>query len=189
MENQKENTTYGVELLTALANFQNEAPIIPKNKKGYGYNYAELSKTVEILKPFLKKYNLGFTQLLENENDLITIVFHYPSAQLIKCTTVLPKGYELKGMNLFQTDGARNTYYKRYVLLGILGVFSEDEDTDAKGKAEKVNENKTEEKPKLNSNQFIQLIGYIKTGKISIAQAVKKYNLSEEQKISLENIE
>jgi hypothetical protein len=70
-----------------------------------------------------------------------------------------------------------------------LGVFSEDEDTDAKGKAEKVNENKTEEKPKLNSNQFIQLIGYIKTGKISIAQAVKKYNLTEEQKISLENIE
>ena len=35
----------------ALANFQYDCPTIPKMKKGYGYNYAELSKTVELIKP------------------------------------------------------------------------------------------------------------------------------------------
>ena len=181
----------GKELLTALAKFQNEAPIIPKSKKGYGYNYAELSKTIEILKPFLNKYELGFTQLLEGENTLTTIIFHYSSGQALEFSTTLPKGYELKGMNLFQTDGARNTYYKRYVLLGCLGIFCEDEDSDAKGKTEKVEEKKPEDKkpPKLNENQFIQLIAFITAGKMSIAEANKKYDLTPTQKITLENIE
>ena len=178
------------ELYKALANFQYDTPTIPKSKKGYGYNYAELSKTIEIIKPFLKKYELGFTQLLRDENVLTTIVYHYPTGQFIECDTKLPAGYELKGMNLYQTDGARNTYYKRYVLLGILGVFSEDEDTDAKGKVEKVQDPK--EKPAneaLSEKQFIQLLGYINAGKITKEDAVKKYTLTATQKLSLANQE
>ena len=178
------------ELFKALANFQYETPTIPKGKKGYGYNYAELSKTIEIIKPFLKKNELGFTQLLRDENVLTTIVFHYPTGQSLECNTNLPKGYELKGMNLYQTDGARNTYYKRYVLLGMLGVFSEDEDTDAKGSVEKVKDPEVKPtKEVLSENQFIQLIGYLKAGKITKEKALEKYNLTATQKLSLANVE
>jgi hypothetical protein len=178
------------DLYKALANFQYETPTIPKGKKGYGYNYAELSKTIEIIKPYLQKYELGFTQLLRDENILTTILFHYPTGQSLDCDTILPKGYELKGMNLYQTDGARNTYYKRYVLLGLLGVFCEDEDTDAKGKVEKAKDpSETPKKDSLSENQFIQLIGYIKAGKITKDQAIQKYNLTPTQKLSLANVE
>lgn len=178
------------DLFKALANFQYDTPTIPKSKKGYGYNYAELSKTIEIIKPFLKKYELGFTQLLQGENTLTTIVYHYPTGQSIECDTTLPAGYELKGMNLYQTDGARNTYYKRYVLLGILGVFSEDEDSDAKGKTQKAKD-PTEQKAKdpLSENQFIQLIGYINAGKITKEDAIKKYSLTPTQKLGINNLE
>ena len=179
------------DLYKALANFQYDTPTIPKSKKGYGYNYAELSKTIEIIKPFLKKYELGFTQLLRDENILTTIVYHYPTGQSIECDTKLPAGYELKGMNLYQTDGARNTYYKRYVLLGILGVFSEDEDTDAKGKVEKVQDPAPAQAKKdtLSENQFIQLIGYINGGRITKDEAIKKYNLTPTQKLTITNLE
>ncbi len=180
------------DLYKALANFQYETPTIPKGKKGYGYNYAELSKTIEIIKPYLQKNELGFTQLLRDENILTTIIFHYPTGQSIECNTTLPKGYELKGMNLYQTDGARNTYYKRYVLLGMLGVFSEDEDTDAKGKVEKVKDPEQAlevKKDTLSENQFIQLIGYINGGRITKEEAIKKYTLTPTQKLTLTNLE
>jgi hypothetical protein len=182
----------GPELLTALANFQNDCPTIPKNKKGYGYNYAEFSKAVELFKPILNKYKLGFTQLLEGADNLRTIVFHGETGQYIQTVKQLPTGYELKGMNLYQTEGARNTYYKRYVLFNMLGIVSEDEDTDAKGQTKPVKtetkQNNQPEKLKLNNNQFIQLLGAVNAGDITVKQAFESYDLNEQQKSTLENL-
>lgn len=182
------NKTFGIEFLTALAGFQNDTPTIPKMKKGYGYNYAELSKTIELIKPNLKKYELGFTQLLEGKNNLRTIIFHFPTAQFIEVVTELPTGYELKGMNLYQTDGARNTYYKRYVLFGLLGIFSEDEDTDAKGQIKQAPAPTVPAKPKLNNNQFIQLLGAVNAQQITVQEALESYDLTNDQKKSFENL-
>ncbi|CAB4152796.1 Essential recombination function protein [uncultured Caudovirales phage] len=182
----------GPELLTALANFQNECPTIPKNKKGYGYNYAEFSKAIELMKPILHKHKMGFTQLLEGSDNLRTIIFHGETGQYLQTVKQLPTGYELKGMNLYQTEGARNTYYKRYVLFNMLGVVSEDEDTDAKGQTKPV-KNETPEKqptPKatLNNNQFIQLLGAVNAGDITVKQAFDSYELNQQQKNTLENL-
>jgi hypothetical protein len=182
----------GPELLTALANFQNDCPTIPKNKKGYGYNYAEFSKAVELFKPILNKHKLGFTQLLEGADNLRTIVFHGETGQYIQTVKQLPTGYELKGMNLYQTEGARNTYYKRYVLFNMLGIVSEDEDTDAKGQTKPVKtetkQNDQTEKLKLNNNQFIQLLGAVNAGDITVKTAFESYDLNEQQKSTLENL-
>lgn len=182
----------GIELFTALGNFQNDCPTISKNKKGYGYNYADFTQAVEVIKPILHKHNLGFTQLLEGADILRTIVFHCKTGQFIQTVKLLPTGHELKGMNIYQTEGARNTYYKRYVLFNMLGVVSEDEDTDAKGKTQPVKnqpeENKPEEKPKLNNNQFIQLLGAVNAGGITVKQAFDSYELNEQQKNTLETL-
>jgi hypothetical protein len=181
----------GPDLFTALGNFQNDCPTIPKNKKGYGYNYADFTRAVEIIKPILNKHNLGFTQLLEGADQLRTIVFHYQTGQFIQTLKALPVGYELKGMNIYQTEGARNTYYKRYVLFGMLGVVSEDEDTDAKGQTKPVKaETKTNSPAKLtlNNNQFIQLLGAVNAGDITVKQAFESYELNEQQENTLKNL-
>lgn len=173
----------------ALANFQYDCPTIPKMKKGYGYNYAELSKTVELIKPHLKKHQLGYTQLLEGENELTTVVFHYPTKEEITSKVTMPKGLILKDMNEYQTDGARNTYYKRYVLLGILGVMTEDEDIDAGGRTTKQKTDQPEKpaKPKLNNNHFMQLLGAIKTGDTTVEKALEFYDLNEQQRATLQS--
>jgi hypothetical protein len=181
------NTSQMTSLLKSLVEFQFECPTIAKGKKGYGYNYAEMSKTMEVVKPILKKHGIGFTQLIENESTLTTCVFHAESGEMITSTFNMPQGQELKGMNLFQTDGAKFTYYKRYQLLSMLGVFSEDEDIDAKGQVKK-QETKKPVKKKLNDQQFISLIGALNSGQYKKEEALESFDLTEQQKITIENL-
>jgi hypothetical protein len=180
MSNETSQSQSTIKLFTALMNFQSECPTIAKQKKGYGYNYAEMSKTIEVIKPILNKHGIGFTQLIENESQLTTIIFHAESGEIIKSSFQMPQGTELKGMNLFQTDGAKFTYYKRYQLLSLLGVFSEDEDIDAKGQVKKA-EPKKDVKRKLNEQQFIQLIGALNSGQYTKEDSLKTFDLTEQQ--------
>ena len=42
-------------LYKALAEFQQEVPVIHKGTSGYGYSYADLPAIFEIINPLLKK--------------------------------------------------------------------------------------------------------------------------------------
>lgn len=139
----------------ALANFQQEVPVIEKGTKGYGYSYADLPTIFEIINPLLKKNGLGFTQLL-NGNKIKTILFHIESAETLESETDMPfdslvyeeiedkkggkkfvlRGFE--GMNKAQAIGSLVTYFRRYALSSLLGLVT-DKDTDC-GKVEKNNE-------------------------------------------------
>jgi len=45
----------------ALANFQQEVPVLLKDTDGYGYKYVKLEHIIAQIKPVLKKHHLGFT--------------------------------------------------------------------------------------------------------------------------------
>lgn len=190
MEFEMQKTETPMELFKALAQFQSECPIIPKGKKGFGYNYAELSKTIEIIRPILHKNQIGFTQLIHGNGNLKTIIFHTESGQSLETDFILPSGIELKGMNLFQTDGAKFTYYKRYCLLSMLSVFSEDEDIDAKGQVKKAPEQPAQpvQKKKLNEHQFISILGAVNAGQYTKEEVLNTFDLSNEQKVTIESI-
>jgi len=116
------------DLFKALAGFQSEVPVIHKDTNGYGYTYADLPQIIEKITPFLKKYELGFTQIV-NGNELVTIVFHYPSGQSIEgSATIAPADF--KGMNYYQALGSAITYLRRYSLSAMLGLVT-DKDVDA----------------------------------------------------------
>jgi len=128
MENKK--------LLKALADFQQEVPVIYKDTQGYGYSYADLPTIFEKINPLLKKYNLAFYQkvdLLEQPNcvfDVLkTVIFHTETGEELTTTTRIPNGVELKGMNSFQVMGSGITYLRRYALSSLLGLVT-DKDTD-----------------------------------------------------------
>jgi hypothetical protein len=82
-------------LFKALADFQQEVPVIHKATQGYGYTYADLPKILEVINPLLKKHGLGFTQLLnskDGENYLATILFHVESGESMESSYAYSTG-------------------------------------------------------------------------------------------------
>ena len=63
------------ELIQAISQLGN----LSKDKQGYGYKYAELSKVLDTCRPILAEHNLVITQLvtvLNDEPTLVTTLFH-----------------------------------------------------------------------------------------------------------------
>lgn len=115
----------------ALADFQQEVPVIHKDTQGYGYSYADLPTIFEKINPLMKKHGLGFYQTIE-DTYLRTRVFHIESQEFIESNTPIPQGVQLKGMNDFQVLGSGITYLRRYAISSILCLVT-DKDTDASG--------------------------------------------------------
>lgn len=132
----------------ALADFQQEVPVISKDVSGYGYKYADLPSIFEIINPLLKKHGLGFYQAI-NGTKIKTVLFHVESGEVIESETDMPfdsliyedvtnakgvksviKGFE--GMNKAQAIGSLITYFRRYSLSSLLGLVT-DKDTDGTG--------------------------------------------------------
>ena len=125
----------------AIANFQQEVPVILKDTSGYGYKYADLPAIFEVINPLMKKHGMGFYQTVDSSNDNVplikTVVFHVESGESIDSETIIPQGVQLKGMNDFQVLGSAITYIKRYALSSLLGLVT-DKDNDASGEQVKV---------------------------------------------------
>lgn len=129
----------------SLSSFQQECKVIHKGTKGYGYSYADLPAIFEVIMPILKKYNLGFTQLIDG-TELRTILFHTKTGDTIESCAAIPQDVEMKGMNTFQVYGSAITYFRRYALSSLLGIIT-DKDNDAAGEQVK-------KKKKLSNTQF-----------------------------------
>jgi hypothetical protein len=120
-------------LLQSLVEAQAEFETLPKDKAGYGYNYTDLDTVISYIRPILKKYGLGFIQMLstlEGNQPAITTRLIHSSGEWIEDTTPLPPVQLAKG-NAAQNLGAAITYMKRYTLCAMLGISS-DEDVDGK---------------------------------------------------------
>ena len=120
-------------LFKALADFQNEVPTIHEETKGFNYTYSNLNSIFKIIKPLLKKHDLGFYQILDGRN-LVTTIFHIKSGEQIQGSAEIPQ-VSLKGMNDYQTLGSGVTYLRRYRLSSMLGLIT-DKDVDACGTQE-----------------------------------------------------
>lgn len=143
------------ELFKALANFQQEVPILHKDTQGYGYSYTDLPEILRTISPLLKKHGLGFIQPL-NGKELKTVVFHYESGESIESTVTIPED-SMKGMNKYQSLGSGITYMRRYALSSFLGLVT-DKDIDCSTIEDKVSlientEDLTELFKKLNKAQ------------------------------------
>ena len=164
-------------LFKALADFQQEVPVILKDTQAYGYKYADLPEIFKIINPLLKKHGLGFAQPI-HEGCIKTILFHIESGERLESDTIIPQGVQLKGMNNFQVLGSAITYIRRYALSSILGLVT-DKDTDAAG--EQINEPKND----LNwlnkgTEDFNKVQAALKSGKATMDDVRKKFKLSKE---------
>jgi len=115
----------------AIADFQQEVPVILKETTGFGYKYADLPAVFEVINPLMKKHGLGFYQAV-NDTSVKTVVFHVESGESIESATSIPQGVQLAKMNQFQVLGSAITYIRRYALSSLLGLVT-DKDTDVGG--------------------------------------------------------
>lgn len=162
-------------LFKALAEFQQEVPVIHKATQGYGYTYADLPKILEVINPLLKKHGLGFTQLI-NGTQIATCLFHIESAESIESKIDIPQGVVLKGMNEFQVLGSAITYLRRYALSSMLGLVT-DKDTDASGEQVK----QEPKKPTIDNARFQKAIDAISKGEYTVEELTTKFSLTEAQ--------
>ena len=161
-------------LFKALADFQQEVPVIYKDSQAYGYKYADLPKIFEVINPIMKKNGLGFTQLIKGTN-LETIVFHVESGECLESSLPIPQGVQLKGMNEFQVLGSAISYLRRYSISSILGLIS-DKDIDVQG--EQV---KPKQKPTMDDARFTKAMESIAKGTYTVEQLKSSFTLSKDQ--------
>jgi hypothetical protein len=155
------------ELYKALADFQNEVPVIHEDTKGYNYTYANLNTIFATIKPLLKKHGLTFTQLLDGKN-LKTILIHIESGETLEGSVEIETNVKLASMNHYQVFGSAITYFRRYSLSCVLGLIT-DKDIDVKG----------EEPTKKVFTKEIAVSEKAKGTKIGML--VKAFDMSEEQ--------
>ncbi len=143
-------------LIKAIADFQQDCPVILKDTSGYGYKYADLTQIDSVIKPLLKKHGLAYVQPLQGQN-IQTILFHIETGESIESLCMIPfesikyepviiettknnvtekktkyiiAGFE--GMNTAQAYGSLITYFRRYTISSLLGLIT-DKDTDGTG--------------------------------------------------------
>jgi hypothetical protein len=165
-------------LFKAIADFQQEVPVIHKGTQGYGYSYSDLPAIFKVINPLLQKHGLGFIQCINSHdgvNYLNTVIFHSESAEKIESSTLIPI-VVLKGMNDYQSFGSGITYYRRYALASMLGLVT-DKDTDASGEQVK----HEPKKQPINDERFVKALQAIKEGKAK-KEDLLKFELTPEQK-------
>lgn len=119
------------ELIESLIKARTEFPEIPKNRTAkagsFSYKYADLSDILTIVVPILSKYGLIITQpIVSTERGMAvkTILYHTSGGSIESVFDM-----NVNGLNPQQV-GSMISYYRRYSICALLGVFPED-DTDA----------------------------------------------------------
>jgi hypothetical protein len=182
-------------LFQALAKFSNEVPTIHKGTKGYGYSYADLPTIFNVINPYLEKYSLGVTQLLNSDelgDYITTIVFHTESGETIESKTRIPE-VTLKGMNQYQGFGSGVTYYRRYALSCALRLVT-DVDNDGSGVqvAKKSPKNTyahvetvKSDKKSISNDRFAKALEAINAGTYTAKQLRDEFMLTDKQSSTL----
>ena len=127
MENKKSD--FNEDLIKLLSEVRNVA----KNKKGYGYTYADLGSILEYIKPILSKHNFCIYQLVGSTHhekgeylvNIKTTLQHIGDRQISNTFAIPPT--PVKGANILQSIGASITYARRYAISAILNIATEDD--------------------------------------------------------------
>lgn len=141
METKKESPGKGI--VKALADFQQAVPAITKEKKAgqgnFSYKYGSLAHIFQVITPHMKKAGLVITQPInydDGKHYICTTLYHVGTGESIESKMELPQ-VEFKGMNIVQSGGAVITYVRRYSLMSLMGLVTEEDDKDAQGEVKK----------------------------------------------------
>ena len=145
-------------LYKSLAKFQKEVKNIPKNSRGYGYDYAKLEDIIRIVTPTLNKNGLVLIQSIDTDEhsrlpSVKTILAHMDTGESIESNTPISE-VKLGSMNTYQSLGSGITYMRRYSIAGILGIAPDDDIDASKELVRETIETKKPELPLMTDSNY-----------------------------------
>lgn len=162
--------------LGKLLKFQKTIQAIKKdgNNPHFKSRYATLPQILSEVKPILSDLGLVLLQPIKG-NQVHTTIFDSDSGELYDSSMEMPSGLSP------QQAGSAITYYRRYLLAGMLSLEIEDDDGNAASQPSKpLYLNKGTE-------AFSKAVESLRDGKVNIEQIEKKYTLSSDVKAELIN--
>jgi hypothetical protein len=179
-------------MIEKLLKIQNELHAPKKQYNAFGkYNYRNQEDILEAVKPLL--YAQGLFLSLTDE------IVEVAGEILVKATAIITDGekthsvsamagYEpnKKGMDKSQSAGSSSSYARKYALNGLF-LIDDTKDADATNTHGKTN---ATDKPKLTegSESFLKAAQAIKSGKFTVADVQKKYSISQDVLLKLNNL-
>jgi hypothetical protein len=121
--------TAGPELIQALVTFHAGVPVITKATAAQYGKFADLATILAALRHPLMGCGLTITQTFDDGN-LVTTLWHTSGQSLSSTVELVTTGG--RG-NALHTWGGAVTYQRRYALLSILNLATEDDDADSQG--------------------------------------------------------
>ncbi len=108
-----------------LSIFQSKVGVIGRSSSNpfFKSKYASLEDILPAIQPSLQEAGLTFTQIPTGENELRTIIIHVESGESIEGTYKMTPA-----KNDPQGQGAAITYMRRYALVAMLGLNTDEDD-------------------------------------------------------------
>ena len=132
IENSGQSETLG-ELGLALSKAQYKFESVDKSTEAYNYKYATIADTIKMVRPILSEYELALTQLTVSKlvgktimSGIKTMLIH-KSGEWISSESYLPT-MKTKSNNIAQVQGSFGSYTRRYHIMSILCLATEDKD-------------------------------------------------------------
>lgn len=113
-------------VVTGLALAREDFPPIVKNRQAHQYKYADLQVVLEAVTPALRKQGLELVQTVEGD-QLVTELWSVVDAEAHPVSSYI----NLPGDATSQALGSAITYARRYAIVTMLGLVTEDDDDGA----------------------------------------------------------
>jgi len=158
-----------------LLEFQKKIQGIKKDAKNphFKNNYATLTQILSEVKPILNEVGLVLLQPVINGKCKSIIVDSESDANI---TAEIDLPLNLNPQQL----GSALTYYRRYLLAGLLSLELEDDDAN-------IGSQPTKKQP-LSNDQFLKAIERIKNGELDIIAKLNSYDLNVNQVATLNTL-
>ena len=122
------------DFLIKVWELRKEIPVLKKGTKGFKFKYTDLGDIMITVNPLLEKHGIGYQhtiRVIDGRNLLITSLYNLDNVEeSITAELIIPDQVKLAGMNDYQSLGSALTYFRRYHLLTLLGIITDD-DTDS----------------------------------------------------------
>jgi len=166
------------------------------NKFG-NYKYRSAEQILESVKPILLKH--GATLILSDSIEQVGNKLFLKATATLKTDDGIAEvlGWaelsEHKGMSSEQCTGTASSYARKYALNGLFLIDETESDPDSKDNTktepkkftERLEEEKSKQKPKIEGERFLKAIEAIRAGEFTAEELQAKFDLNEVQKKSL----
>lgn len=117
--------------VSAMARFRSDCPVIEKTRSGHNTKYAGLAESIDQIKGLLAECGLSHSWSTTQNDALITVTCTVTHIDGHSESTALSGGADTTGSkNSIQAIGSTVSYLQRYTLYSILGLASQEMDTD-----------------------------------------------------------